>query len=293
VIAAAEPHVTPEVALGALGATSVIARGGLGTVEALDPGLYAEEGPLVLKRYHQRELVDAVALRALVQWRRELSAAERGRLDRIAAWPLAVATEGAEVAGFVMRHVPDDFSESIRLPSGRARRILREAQYLVADGVRLRRLGLDEASLAMRMEIVWSLSEIVAFLHRHRVVLGDLSTRNVLWAPPHGRVMLVDCDSVTLGGIGAPLPPTSTVDWDDPAQPDVAAASSDVYKHALLVLRILCRQFQTRDAGTADDVLDPAGRGLLRMSLDADPGARPRADAWERWAAGRRAASKT
>ena len=199
-------------------------------------------------------------------------------------------TDRDELVGFVMQRVPEELTEHIRLPSGRGRSVLREAQYLLADGLHLRRLGMEEPPPQTRLRIVWSLAETVAFLHQHRVVIGDLSSRNVLWRTDAG-VLLVDCDSVTLGGIGAPLPPASTVDWDDPAQPDLVAASSDVYKLALLVLRIVSRHFQTRDPALADEQLDAAGRSLLRMSLDNDPAARPQAQAWERWAASRRAAA--
>ena len=97
---------------------------------------------------------------------------------------------------------------------------------------------------------------------------------------------------MTLGGVGSPLPAAFTVDWDDPAQPDLAAASADVYKLALFVLRTLARSFQTRDPGGAGHLLDATGRLLLERSLATDPARRPKAEAWERWAAGRRAATR-
>jgi hypothetical protein len=277
-----------EVPLVNIGQTVPLARGGLGSVEEVRSDYVAGES-LVLKRFHRPELVDGAALRRLVGWRRRLPHPERARLDAVAAWPLAVVSQAGELAGFLMQRVPPDFVATVRLPSGRRQRVLREAQYLVADGERARRLRVPEAHVRDRLEVVWALCEVVGFLHRNRIVLGDLSTRNVLWCSAPGRILLVDCDSVTLGGVGSPVSPAFTVDWDDPAQPDVAAASSDVYKLGLFVLRSLGRSFQTRDPAEADAALDGTGRWLLRLSLDADPGARPHADAWDRWAAGRRA----
>lgn len=281
-----------EVELAALGPTVVLGRGGAGSVEAVGRD-YVPGVSLVFKRYHRSQLVDGAALRRLVGWRRRLPRADRARLDAVAAWPLAVVVTGrGELTGVLMRRVPPVFVATVRLPSGKRRSVLREAQYLVADPGRARRLGAPEADPRDRLEVVWSLCEVVAFLHRNRIVLGDLSTRNVLWCGGPGRVLLVDCDSMTLGGVGSPVAPAFTVDWDDPAQSTMAAASSDVYKLGLFVLRSLARSFQTRDPSAADAALDGPGRWLLRCSLDPDPDARPHADAWDRWASGRRAGSR-
>ncbi len=278
--------------LAALGSTTPIARGGAGSVEAVAPAPVLGSEPLVLKRYHEPGQVDRAVLERLVEWRRELAPAERARLDRLAVWPLALVVEDERLVGFVMRRVPDAYVASVRVPSGARRRVLREAQYLLAAPERMRALHVADPPDAVRLELVRALADAIAFLHQRRVVIGDLSTRNVLWSAELERVLLVDCDAVMLGGVGSPLPLTATVDWDDPAQPDMAAASSDIYKLALFVLRSVSRSFQTRDPAAADGLLDPAGAWLLRMSLASDPGARPTAAAWERWAADRRAAAQ-
>lgn len=277
-----------ELQLSALGPTVPLARGGVGQVEAL-----RDDASLVFKRFHDPDAVDAGVLRAFVAWRRELSAGERARLDQLAAWPQATVLDGRRLVGFVMRRVPDSFSDAVRLPSGTQRRVLREAQYLMAPAVRARRLQVPAISTRVRLEVVWSLVSALAFLHQRRMVVGDLSTRNVLWQPAPARVLLVDCDSFTLGGVGSPLPPAFTVDWEDPAQPDLAAASADVYKLGLFVVRALGRAFQTRDPALAEPALDATGRLLLRGSLASDPASRPTAGAWERWATGRRVAPPT
>ena len=222
-----------------------------------------DEPPLVLKRYHPGVAVDGVALAALVRWRRELAAPDRARVDRLATWPLAVALadDGTTRRAFVMRRVP-----------GCVHRARPAALGAQPDGDRARRstswpspsafagCSPTTTSASDRLQVIWMLAETVAFLHRRRIVIGDLSVRNVLCCARPGRILLVDCDSMTLGGVGSPLPTAFTVDWDDPAQPDLAAASADVYKLALFVLRTPARSFQTRDAGAAGHLLDATGR---------------------------------
>jgi hypothetical protein len=275
-----------ETDLADLGRTTPLARGGAGRIEALQR---LDGPPLVLKCFHEPGQVDGELLRRFVAWRRELPVGERARLDRCTVWPLATVVRRGTVVGFVMRRVPDAFTDAVRLPSGGHRKVLREAQYLLADQARMRRLRLPAVPARGRLEVVRSLAETVAFLHARRIVVGDLSARNVLWSPDPGTVLLVDCDSFTLGGLGSPLPPSFTVDWDDPAQPADHAASADVYKLGLFALRVLARSFQTRDPAAAATALDPTGALLLRGSLSPDPAVRPNARAWERWASGRRA----
>jgi hypothetical protein len=273
------------IALSAIGDLSPIARGGTGVVYETEP---LGETPIVFKRFLHPEVIDPDALRALVHWRRQLEDHERGELDRLTAWPIAVVEEQGVIVGFVMRRLPEMFTQMIRLPSGMQRTVPREAQYLLAPE-RSARLGVPEVMPSERLELLCVLVETVAFLHEHHVVVCDMSTRNVLWSTNPSRVFFVDCDSMFLGGVGSPLPPSFTVDWDDPAQRD-AAASSDVYKLALFLVRTLAESFQTRDARLAAGHLDVAGRSLLEASLSAAAHRRPSMAAWEHWAAGRLAA---
>jgi len=268
-----------------LGTTTPLARGATASVEEV-----ADADPaLVLKRFFRPEIVDADALRRLVRWRLELSELERRQLDHLATWPLATVEEDGGVLGFLMQRVAREFTQGVRLPSGRRRTVLREAQYLLS-AERAVRLAVSFPDWERRSELIFALIEALDFLHHQHIVVGDLSPRNVLWDGDSARVLMVDCDSMFLGGVGSPLPPTFTVDWDDPADPQGAAASSDVYKLGLFVLRVLAGSFQSRDAELAAPHLDGTGLMLLRASLSPVPFARPGIHAWERWAAGRRAA---
>jgi len=274
-----------------LGMLTEFARGGIGSVSTIATDLGAPSGRLVAKLFDQPEKIGWRALYRMVGWRRELLEAERRRLDRVTVWPLSVITRSDDAVGFVMQHVPSRFEDEVRLPSGLYRPVLREAQYLLGATARIQRLGLRDATPRARTEIVWSLAETLGFLHARGIVVGDLSARNVLWSTDPSAVLLVDCDSMVVDGVGSPHPVLETVDWEDPSKSERATRAADVYKFALFVLRALGRSFQSRDPAIADEALDPSGRGLLRMSLARDPEQRPDAGTWERWAVGRRAAS--
>jgi hypothetical protein len=267
-----------------VGATKPFARGATAAIEEVKHG----DLELVVKRFFRPETVDAEALRSLVRWRLELSEIERRQLDRLATWPLATIDNSGRLVGFLMHRVPSEFAQTVRVPSGGQRTVLREAQYLFSEA-RANRLAIAFPDATTRFALVFALIDVLDFLHQRRIVVGDLSTRNVLWAGSSARVLMVDCDSMFLGGVGSPLPPTSTVDWEDPADPRGAAASSDIYKLGLFALRVLAGSFQSRDPELAAPHLDGTGLMLLRASLSPLPSARPAIHAWERWAAGRRA----
>lgn len=279
----------PALELEELGSTAPLARGATASVEEVGG---CDDARLVLKRFFTPQLVNGETLRRLVHWRRELSELERRQLDHLATWPLTTVEEEGQVLGFVMHRVPVEFSQTVRVPSGARRTVLREAQYLLSEE-RARRLGVTFPAATRRVEIVFALIEAIHFLHRRRIVVGDLSARNILWDAPSARVLMVDCDSMFLGGVGSPLPPAFTVDWDDSAGHADAAASSDVYKLGLFVLRVLTGSFQSRNPEAAAAHIDGTGLLLLRASLSPYSSERPGIEAWERWAAGRRAALRT
>ncbi len=278
-----------EVSLSTIGLTRELARGGLGVIREVRPRPGLGDRPLVFKRFHDPAAVDWAALRALVEWRRSLKQGDRRRVDRELTWPLAVVGGETGPLGFLMYRVSSDFEASVRTPSGGSRSVVREAQYLMVNSPRAARLGIGEPSDAQRLELIWRLVDLIAFLHDRQIVVGDLSTRNVLWSELDSRIVLVDCDSMILGGVGSPHPPAVTVDWDDPALA-VPAASSDIYKLALFVVRTLGRSFQIRSSDEVIAALDSTARTLLERSLCSDPGHRPPAQAWAAWASVRRAA---
>jgi len=123
---------------------------------------------------------------------------------------------------------------------------LQELQYLMlakrADRLRVRRL--DQTELLGFLE---RLAKVLGVFEKHNVVHGDLSMRNILWSfDAHNPCFILDCDGVTVDGIGAGLAPVTTPGWSDPrlmnrsiTRPDL---SSDWYALAAAIYRTL---FQT------------------------------------------------
>ncbi|MGW6441841.1 hypothetical protein [Lentzea sp. NPDC055074] len=249
---------------------------------------------LVVKRYHDDIVINPAALTRLVAVRRSMSAEDAAALDTVACWPHAVLVDGDRAVGAVLPRVPAGFSFGLRMPAGGSAVVLRELQFLIADAVSLRRRGIEDPDDATRLRVLANCTEVAAMLHRHGVVLGDLSVKNVLWrVDPRPAVYLVDCDGVRLGGADPVSPQPNSPGWDDPLFPGTQNQQSDVYKVALVVLRAAARNFHTRDPELAADVL---GRGLLpllRASLRAEPGSRPPLSAWHEPLLGRAAELST
>lgn len=237
---------------------------------------------VVVKRYHDGIAINPASLTRLVALRRSMSEADAAALDAVACWPRAVLVADDRAVGALLPRVPADFTFDLRMPAGGGSTVvLRELQFLIADAAALRRRGIAELDTATCLRVLAHCTEVAAMLHRHGIVLGDLSVKNVLWrVVPEPAVYLVDCDGVRLGGADPVSPQPNSPGWDDPLFPGTQNQQSDVYKTALVVLRAAARNFHTRDPERAAEVL---GRGLLpllRASLRAEPGSRPPISAW-------------
>ena len=82
--------------------------------------------------------------------------------------------------------------------------------------------------------------ELFRELHRHDVVLGDVSMRNLLWTLSGGPgVFAIDCDGFRVAGRPPAVQPADTAGWVDPAGPREITLDTDRYKLALLTLRVL------------------------------------------------------
>jgi DNA-binding helix-hairpin-helix protein with protein kinase domain len=190
---------------------------------------------LVFKQYYSPE-VDAAALADLVRFPLSLPAGQASMLLSRCAWPLASVVDGSgRVAGFVMPRVPDEFVG--RTAAGPT---LRELQYLLYAPKPMWS-AIVPLGPGQRLRLALAVVVLFSVLHQHRVVLGDVSMRNVLWSPgPNPGLYLIDCDSARREGGRSPLPQPETVGWDDPLCPSVSAdLDSDRYKLALIVGRVL------------------------------------------------------
>ena len=257
----------------------VLGRGGQGEVVEVDlPGRPAAE-PLVAKWYLPAVVPDPAALTRLVSWRRSLDEAARTALDAVVCWPRAVLLRDGRAAGVLLPRVPPAFTFPLTRPSGGRVVALRELQHLIAAPALLARRGIADADPATRVRVLAGLAAAVAFLHEREVVLGDLSVKNVLWSPVRG-VYLLDCDALRLTGTSPPVPQPNSPGWDDPVFPGTQNQQSDRYKLALAVLRVVARDFHTRDPELGACLLGRAFLPVLRAGLSREPAVRPAAPVW-------------
>lgn len=267
--------------LGSLSLGAKLGDGGQGNVYELsgDPGQ-------VFKQYHDpaHPSFSVASLDALIAMRDKLSLSGRA-IDRWAAWPSSVVRSGKDAVGFLMPRVSVEFTFDAR-----GKRRLSELGILLAKKSNPLFAGVALPNFDQRVAILRNLAAAVRTLHEHRIVIGDLSFANVLWAlDPEPRIMLIDCDGMRVDGLPAVLPQAETPDWDDPVagrhtQPTF---DRDCYKLALAVMRVLGQQIDCRPTELDDFAFDGLDmpmaqrvRGLLGQAAGPE-GARPTARAWE------------
>lgn len=260
----------------------MLGQGGQGrVVEVIGDEDPAGSTALVAKWYLPAVSLNAASLTRLVAWRRSLGEATRAVLDDVACWPRAVLLRDGRAAGVLLPRVLPDFWLDLSLPSGARASVLRELQYLIARPKLLARRGVPDVDPGTRLWLLVRFVEAVALLHANDVVLGDLSVKNVLFSPENGgRVHFLDCDALRLAGTIPAVGQPNSPGWDDPAFPGTQNQQSDRYKLALTVLRVLARNFHTRNPDDAAGLLGREYLPLLRAGLSGDPDARPPTAAW-------------
>lgn len=290
----------------------------LGTLEEIASGKFArvyripeyrvegEPFTLVLKKYRKSVQVPVQSLEQIVAVREQMQPEQRSRLDARTAWPLRVVEGDGRAAGVLMRLIPDDLFQTVRLRRSHERRP-REVQYALQDKAFCTRTGLSFLTTSQRLGILIDLAYILALLHKANVVYGDISTRNVIYAlTPKPRVMLVDCDAVRVKGTAAIFgKQPHSPDWEPPeallalsrvatqrtrSQLTLAknawavqSRETDVYKFALAVIRVMSpvpKGSIQRTPAKMVVSLPPAVERCLSESLSTNPRARPSMKDW-------------
>ena len=277
-----------------LGAMTYIAEGAEGRVHRLaaPPAGTGLAGPLAFKEIRAdlgaadraavvRAMEHAVALRTA------MNPADRTELDRVTTWPLALVRQRGTTVGTLLPLIPDDFFVRTNPPGGRPGRVVFEFAFLCSSDAYLQANGIDRSGAddpLIRLALAAQLSYVIALLHRHGIVYGDLSLRNVAIAVNPPRLLLLDCDpAAALSNtrrrhLHSPFfkPPECV---DSTVLQDLA---TDVYKLGLCVLRGLVTGAgvtQLKDPRVLAGTLDQAGVDLVTRALAARPGDRPPAKA--------------
>jgi hypothetical protein len=274
-----------DVTLGSLALGVRVGDGGQG--EVYDVG---GPGGLLYKSYREPGKADGGELAALVALRQGLTAADRDRLDREAAWPLCRVMDGGRATGFLMRRAPD--SMTWRTSRGEPR--LTDLSYLLRPP-RAAWGAVAQPSPAERYALVVAVLGLFRWLHALGLVVGDVSHANVLWTVRPGPApYLLDCDGVRVVGRPPVLEQADTPDWHDPlAASGTATVDSDRYKAALVAGRVLSQDPYVTPgkplrplSGVLDDRRADAVRVLWEQASGAR-GTRPHLAQWCTALAGR------
>lgn len=216
-----------------------IGKGGEGRIFASG----AKRG-VVFKEYMQssRNPANRSALEELINLRGSWSREELSWLGERTVWPDKVVLNRGAFAGFTMPLISDHYFRRFGIRSS-PRRVPCEWNYLSMRKKYQKNPNLvsdvPDMPTDKALHLVLDLAKTMSFLHRHGIVVGDVSGRNLLWTDtPSLRALIIDCDSFRIEGHKGVSPPKQSPDWEDP---DLVGAEttqhSDIYKLALAAYR--------------------------------------------------------
>ena len=264
-----------------LGALTKIGQGGQGVVYGAPNVKTKFAASMVYKEYKAQTLaeIDFAALAAMPALVEDsLSYAEAERLISIAAWPCALVEDSGAPTGFVMPAIPGEFfielttAKGVSSSTAEFQHLLNHSSVLAARGI-----DLDDAQ---RYTLLREAASGLAFMHKHGVCVGDISPKNLLFSLiPHEAVYFIDCDAMRINGVSA-LPQMETPGWSIPSGQELATTYSDTYKLALLALRLLAGDQDTKNPLHLPASTPGLVRQIITDSLKPEPEKRPLAEAW-------------
>lgn len=274
----------PLSALGNPSAFQELGKGGEGQVFAIP-----SRPQVVYKQYLQTAATapGQGALQALIDLKATMSPSEQSWLNERAVWPEMIVVDQGRMRGFLMRKISSEYfrKQGVRL---NPRTVLCEWNLLAMRDRYLRNPNIVSTVPVIEpfdaFRLVIDLAKTVALLHKYRVIVGDMSGRNLLWTDnPTWRVLIIDCDSLRVDGSAGVASPKQSPDWDDPHLNGAATTqSSDIYKLGLAAFRGVWAATTDRPdhsvplrvpSGIPDDLAN-----LVLSSTGAN--GRPTADEW-------------
>jgi hypothetical protein len=270
-----------------LGQLEAFDQGGEGVLYRV-PALTGPEGrPLLFKEYRPESVaaLDTDALERGAQFARSVSEDTFRWLYQRAAWPTWIVDDGGsplvgpQAVGVLIPEAAPRFMARLPRSAGGSRTVPAKFELLLNGGPFLDRLGI-EISLRQRIELLTSVADTLAFLHAHSIAVGDFSCKNILFAlRPVPSSFLIDCDSMLWDGSGA-LPPGETPEWEMADGEQQGTPAADVYKFALLVLRMHTgAQHHRNPARLPPGTWGPL-RQLVELTLSGPPPQRPLITDW-------------
>jgi serine/threonine protein kinase len=177
-----------------------------------------------------------------------------------------------------MPSIPDDFFTPLVTVKGASttaaefQHLLNHPSILDARGIRI-----DDAQ---RYALLREVASALVFLHSHRVCVGDISPKNLLFRlNPSPAVYFIDCDAMRINGISV-LRQLETPGWEAPSGEELATIYTDTYKLGLLALRLLVGDHDTTNPRRLPPTKPNMLRQIITDTLEKQPGRRPLPDTW-------------
>lgn len=226
-------------ALGHPSAFQELGKGGEGQVFAIP-----HRPNLVYKQYLQAAATapGQSALQSLIDLKSTMSPSEQTWLSERTIWPETIVVDQGRMCGFLMRKITPEYFRKQGIRSN-PRNVLCEWNLLAMRDRYLRNPNIVSTVPHIEpfdaLRLIVDLTKTVALLHKYRVIVGDMSGRNLLWTDtPAWRVLIIDCDSLRVDGSSGVASPKQSPDWDDPhLNGGATTQSSDIYKLGLAAFR--------------------------------------------------------
>lgn len=259
-----------------------IAAGGEGIVFRVQ-----SQTDVIYKEYKPAQLasVNIPALNGLIDFAAKLSDAERSYLYSRSVWPTHLVADGNQVRGFLMRAIPQRHYRRHGLAQNPKNVLLDWNQLIYSEEVLPPHMlsevpRLDSPQIT---ELLTDLATTMNLLHRHGIVIGDISGKNLIWSVSPHQVLLIDCDSFRFAGTRGVCDHKESPGWIDPTLAGgPTSQESDIFKLGVAAYRALWQDGNSVATGQ----LSRSGRSdiptalveLIQRSLETPP--RPTAAEW-------------
>lgn len=233
---------------------------------------------------------DISALSRLIDLQAAWSPEERAWLRERTVWPETMILRNGKLMGFLMPSIHQRFIRKHGIRSN-PKTVFCEWNYLSLRNKFQANPNIStevpRVSHLDALKLVYDLAQTIAALHRHGVIVGDISGKNLLWTDkPSFHVLIIDCDSFRIGTQSGVASPKQSPDWDDPhlnGQP--TSQDSDVYKLALAAFRAIWSSGTDRPSPGGTQLSRPDGipeEIVQLIAASMQPVGRPSAEDWVR-----------
>ena len=157
------------------------------------------------------------ALEELMGSLQQMSPDERSWLSERTTWPQTLVIDGNKMRGFLMPLIGQQYFKKYGIRAN-PKNVACEWNYLSMrskyEGNKNIYSEVPRVTPFGAFSAVVDLCKTMEILHRHNIVIGDMSGRNLLWTDaPTLRVMVIDCDSFHPEGKVGVSPPKQSPDW--------------------------------------------------------------------------------